>query len=292
MEIKINMKEPTIQGFALDRISSITFPEEEPDMNLTQKTLSRLFEKFSERSVQVDTDQKTMRKNSHVRNSVPPRRSLLQRIFGTNKSTTSSSNASSTDTINVDHEYDEETINSLKDKCTSKAFDSGGEWFNVRIADQISSEAHCSARFFLSSMKNRVGPRIGCRPSILDAEAVFGNICVVIDFGMIAEFNVSDPNNNSILSTVDDRDALLLQKTHESLHSPLQVDKEFIRSCQLSPNCIAISWGFQDGVVVIYRKIQRSDGTIMGWKAIHLIRPLEDAINFFEIRLPKTHDKD
>lgn len=113
------------------------------------------------------------------------------------------------------------------------------------------------------------------------------SMMVVVGLGKVAVFastcgggnNSSDPDHEgSRIFLTSDRDELVeyAQRTQEfALHN--------VRGTILSPTCIAISWGFMDGIIIFYRRIvipprgsgargDEGDG-FDGWEAVWMMGP-------------------
>ena len=133
----------------------------------------------------------------------------------------------------------------------------------------IPPEVYNVARSHLTSTRTRRenpnalkwGP--GSR-SLVDApETMF----VVVGLGEIAEFG----GTSRILQTSDQDDLVDFARRSR------QFDLSAVRGTILSHNCLAISWGFLDGITVVYRrKISVSnDASTQGWEAVWWIGPSE-----------------
>lgn len=83
----------------------------------------------------------------------------------------------------------------------------------------------------------------------------------------------------------NDRQQLLDQfECNES--SGLSPSLKYVKHCVLSPNCIAVSWGFDDGIIILYRKIQISkENKRLQWDAVAMIEPQHDIVNALNERI-------
>ncbi|KAG7356314.1 hypothetical protein IV203_001000 [Nitzschia inconspicua] len=126
----------------------------------------------------------------------------------------------------------------------------------------IPEEVYSVARFHLSSTKSR---RI--HPNILRGGSGSDDlpIYIVVGLGKIAVF---DTDSYHVMTTSD----------HEELQGYAEKSNEFathsVRGAVVSRNCIAISWGFLDGLTVFYRRVQVPnylDGN--GWEAVWTVGP-------------------
>lgn len=178
--------------------------------------------------------------------------------------------------------------------CGTDAFAVGGI---------IPQEAHRAARFQLasSSLGADLAPAAaeGCtiRTCRMGNVASYGVVSAVVGWGQIAEFHrVPKPleqveegvggsdedgyEQQPSFSFTSDADLLLPSiLAYERYQSPSgnnatdsQPDLRRVRAAALGPNCLAISWGCRDGIVVLYRR-SRSEKTGMRWDAVGCIEP-------------------
>jgi hypothetical protein len=178
----------------------------------------------------------------------------------------------------------------------------------------IPEEAYTVARFHLTSTRTRRGDQpnavrrlSGSASSISDTSrstaqrsskmesakrTVEKNVSlVVVGLGCIAEFpsGVGETNHSAnprILST-SDRDDLLTYATTTSNAAAASTTSsrlfrlEQVRASTVGPNCLAVSWGFEDGLVVFYRRLEMpcfpddtpDDGEdyLVGWQAVWML---------------------
>ena len=125
----------------------------------------------------------------------------------------------------------------------------------------IPIEAYTMARFHLTSTRTcRENPNaIHCGPSY-KGDLSF----IVVGLGEIAEFTSNQYSR--ILSTSDREDLLAYTE-----NTPGAFALHNVRAAALSENCVAVSWGFIDGIVVIYRRIQFPG--FDGWEAVWMVGP-------------------
>eukprot|EP00934_Nitzschia_sp_Nitz4_P008152 Nitzschia sp. Nitz4//scaffold3_size479765//460000//466728//NITZ4_000193-RA/size479765-augustus-gene-1.589-mRNA-1//1//CDS//3329551037//8142//frame0 len=141
----------------------------------------------------------------------------------------------------------------------------------------IPDEAYAVARFHLASQRTREqhpnalqwGPMIG-RPLPTNV--------VLVGLGLLAEFQ---PNQPSTVHRTSDRSALM----DYAARYPGDFQLSYARACAISPNCIAVSWGFTDGLLGIYRRMafppDGKDKYEVGWELMWMVgpsRPVLDAI--------------
>ena len=89
---------------------------------------------------------------------------------------------------------------------------------------------------------------------------------VVVGLGEIAEFG---SGSSEILQTSDQAELVdFAQRTR-------QFDLSAVRGTILSHNCLAISWGFLDGITVVYRRKILVGTNTQGWEAVWWIGPSE-----------------
>ena len=133
--------------------------------------------------------------------------------------------------------------------------------------------------------------------------ASYGVVSIVVGWGQIADFHRVPKSLEQVeegggtdedgyeqqpsFSLTSDADLLLPSiAAYERYTSPsgsssatastgneaLQPDLRLVRAAALGPNCLAISWGCRDGIVVLYRR-SRSEKTGMRWDAVGCIEP-------------------
>jgi len=149
----------------------------------------------------------------------------------------------------------------------------------------IPLEAVSAARFHLTSMSMRGNQY----PNAIRWGSLLGRSVptslVIVGLGLIAEFQPNKPS--TILSTSDRRALMDYSRTH-----PDDFQVEYVRACGISPNCVAISWGFQDGFLGIYRRIQFPNDERCGWEQLWLVQPsaavLDASRDVFEEEEDKT----
>ena len=89
---------------------------------------------------------------------------------------------------------------------------------------------------------------------------------------------------NLLLPSIEAYDAAALagagQQHRRSQKPPAEQrpDLRRVRAASLGPNCIAISWGCRDGIVVLYRRV-RSKEVGMRWDAVACIEPSLDVVD-------------
>ena len=124
------------------------------------------------------------------------------------------------------------------------------------------------------------------------------NAVAIVGIGQIVEFPVqplTPPDNNptkpqrrhnspppSVMKT-SDIDGLIDQYHNGNASSSILPSLTLVRSCQLSTNCIAISWGLDDGIIVVYRKVAMAsrttkDGLDFAWHGMAIITPSEHVV--------------
>jgi hypothetical protein len=114
------------------------------------------------------------------------------------------------------------------------------------------------------------------------------NYCIV-GYGKIAEFpalpSPSDPEqlNGAKVALTSDRTALcqfIKDKKYDSLS-----DLRHTRAALIGPDCLVVSWGRGDGLVVVYRRVQQQKGSKkvrileVGWMAVAVIAPTDAVTN-------------
>ena len=102
----------------------------------------------------------------------------------------------------------------------------------------------------------------------------------IVGLGKIAEFSNTAPPKVSLTS---DRQELLAYASNQEATTTTTTTTEkfaihFARAAVLSPNCIAVSWGFNDGIVVLYRRIKVSN-LDYGWQAVWMLGPSQPVLD-------------
>eukprot|EP00980_Cylindrotheca_fusiformis_P028121 scaffold22581_cov123-Cylindrotheca_fusiformis.AAC.18 len=137
----------------------------------------------------------------------------------------------------------------------------------------IPIEVYSLARFHLASTRTRRE-----QPNALSectSTPASSTTLVVVGLGEIAEFSTS---NEPRISKTSDREMLLAyaKATDEyQLH--------YVRATSLAPNCIAVSWGFMDGIVVVYRRIAFDD-LDYGWTVVWMLGPSDQVLEHMSTR--------
>ncbi|CAB9521534.1 member RAS oncogene family [Seminavis robusta] len=152
----------------------------------------------------------------------------------------------------------------------------------------IPPDAHSMARLLLASQRTQ-----GERPLMVRTSPQLPNtstMCIV-GLGVIAEYNNSeqpttetenDPDflMNAHCSITSDRDDLLRYAGPRG-----GFDLSLTRAVSLGPNFLLVSWGFQDGVVVFYRRIFVDEQSPIAWEAVVFLGPsqavLEHSFDLF-----------
>jgi len=234
-----------------------------------------------------------------------PRRGFFTFLFGSRdevKAEYTSTRKSTEDSGN-----DEDVNSRLTYRNTTNDQDDGSLCGTMKSLDVscIPPEVYNVARSHLTSTKmRRENPnplRWGPRSRLLtkqqmqynnakaESESESSNMFIVVGLGEIAEFggsgtpvsdtrSTSDTHNGSsrILYT-SDCDVLL-----EFAERTQQFDLSSVRGTILSQNCIAVSWGFLDGITVFYRRkmmtinnenLCSGSATGEGWEAIWWLGP-------------------
>eukprot|EP00979_Chaetoceros_neogracilis_P005051 scaffold864_cov246-Chaetoceros_neogracile.AAC.1 len=152
----------------------------------------------------------------------------------------------------------------------------------------IPPEAYHCARFYLSSVKSNAvtaSRHRTCRTFKVCQSDLKGqkSMWAIIDFGLLVEIPLDvqsgdiSIDENAVVRT-NDYDALLeAQQSYARSPTPLVPSMDLVRCTQVSTNCIAISWGMEDGIVVMYRKVQMKDGRVE-WHSIAMVTPLEKTV--------------
>lgn len=137
----------------------------------------------------------------------------------------------------------------------------------------IPVEAYSVARFHLASTRTRRDhpnatswgpPQTNRRPVSISL--------IVVGLGVIFQMAPEAPSKPLPTS---DRDDLL----HYAQAHPGEFQLHNVRATAISPNCLAVSWGFLDGLIVIYRRIQYPE--FEGWEQLWMVgpsRPVLEAI--------------
>lgn len=130
----------------------------------------------------------------------------------------------------------------------------------------IPTEVYSQARFHLASTRTRRE-----QPNALsEGIATTGSsTLVVVGLGEIAEFSTSDKPR---ISKTSDQQELL-----DYADATQEYDLHYVRGTVLAPHCIAVSWGFMDGIIVIYRRIQ-FDKLDYGWTAVWMLGPSDQVL--------------
>lgn len=126
----------------------------------------------------------------------------------------------------------------------------------------IPEEVYSVARFHLTSTKTRRTHPNALRGGPVESQA---SMYIVVGLGEIAVFDQSE----SYVTITSDRDELqgYAERSNEfELHA--------VRGAVISPNCIAVSWGFLDGIIVVYRRVQVPNYLQgHGWEAVWMFGP-------------------
>ena len=172
----------------------------------------------------------------------------------------------------------------------------------------IPDEAYTVARFHLTSTRARRGdqpnavrrPAHRCVRSSMDGSTSSKFSYVIVGLGRIAEFPIDGGGSPSRILTTSDRDDLLAYSisnrdgmTKDDASASVWRSNMFrleqVRAVSIGTNCLAVSWGFEDGLVVFYRRMELmglSDNEAMGWHAVWMLGPsqpvLEDMSDVFQ----------
>jgi hypothetical protein len=141
----------------------------------------------------------------------------------------------------------------------------------------IPEEAYSVARFHLTSTRTRREQPNAVRGlgSEASGTAAGETLLIVVGLGRIAEFH----NSSSSIQYTSDRDDLydFCNSKATTFHV------EHVRAASLGPNCLAISWGFGDGIVVVYRRLEgfrrlEFPDIQEGWEAVAMLSPTRAVI--------------
>jgi len=243
-------------------------------------------------------------KNNSKEEKSKPRKGFLSFLFGGREEQSANTNTGAVTGGNNDYNYNDEDDmydSQIQYLDTPNEHDDGSLCGTMQSLDvtSIPSEVYIVARSHLTSTRTRRDHpnalRWGPRSRMLtqqsnsnannDASSV---VFLVVGLGEIGEFGGGAPSSSSnpgssssssrILHT-SDRDELLSYA--EGLDDKTQqFDLSAVRGTVLSQNCVAISWGFSDGIIVFYRRriVLPNDGndesnTRKEWEAVWWVGP-------------------
>ena len=136
----------------------------------------------------------------------------------------------------------------------------------------IPKDAHSMARLLMASSRTR-----GERPNLVKSSPYLPSDVTIsiVGLGVIADWKTDTNDENkqmaSNLTTTSDREDLL------AYAGPRGFDLSLVRAVCFGPNCLLVSWGFSDGVVVFYRRIDLPDSSI-AWEAVVFLGPSEKVL--------------
>jgi chemotaxis protein histidine kinase CheA len=294
-----NKQGQLVSGYALESVKSVQFPIDSESsrshVDSTQQILSRIYEVFSHRfpSPQVvqERELQKVRETQNTTNAtVRPYRGIFGRLFG----------RSQKDSGCLVDEKNEVVVSEQLEETDGRGDDNNDNERSVLHLDTdsidgnvIPAEAHHCARLYLSSIKSRAYSNssygISANYKVCSNESKEQtSVCVIVGLGRVLEIPTSPihPSNDegslherSMIAETNDREALLqAQEYYSNPHSPMVPCVDLVRCAQLSENCIAVSWGMEDGIVVIYRRVKFDDGRY-GWHSIAMISPQQDVID-------------
>jgi hypothetical protein len=141
----------------------------------------------------------------------------------------------------------------------------------------IPTEVYSLARFHLASTRTKREQPNALSEGITSgsSSATTTTTAVVVGLGEIAEFSTSGEPH---VSTTSDREELLAYA-----NATQEYELHYVRATVLAPNCIAVSWGFMDGIVVLYRRIH-FDNLDYGWKAVWMLGPSDQVLEDMSTR--------
>ena len=307
-------KDHSILGYAIQPLASIHLPIPQSKSTSTrngtstQDVLSRIYESYSFQfpNAQVLRERERHAQAKMEANANQGNRSagLFARLFGPDASSDQTTavpidgamNEAGPSSIDGSDEKENVNINSMNESEQSqdinKAFPLlGTDRFDGNV---VPPEAHQCARFYLSSIKSKATATSSSRNDSLGAFKVCQSdlkaqksMWVIVDFGLLVEipldcqnedFNIDQNANAALQIQTNDREALLeAQELYAQSPTPLVPSVDLVRCTQLSTNCIAISWGMQDGIIVIYRKVQLKDGKVE-WHSVAMVTPLQKVV--------------
>jgi hypothetical protein len=163
----------------------------------------------------------------------------------------------------------------------------------------IPPEAHHCARLYLSSIQSKAKANSNAKACFqickFDAQPSHEQktMWVVVGVGQLVEMplgtststgsmNTSSASTDEISEVVqtNDRERLLSAYAQcEQYPMPLVPSMELTRCVQLSTNCIAISWGLDDGLIVVYRRVQLGNNGKLEWHQMALITALPQVVD-------------
>ena len=183
----------------------------------------------------------------------------------------------------------------MNDKDNHKMLGTDSYFQNI-----IPKEAYMNARLYLSAMKSNGGRSRDDGMSFFkpfdDYQYRSSNsdnmvnekraLLAIVGIGQIVEYNLSSssspsqPNENNdeirMMETSDRQQ--LIQQFNGNNSSAIKPNLNVAKCCQISTNCIAICWGFDDGITVIYRKIQNPNRTFQ-WNSMAIITPSDNILH-------------
>ena len=124
----------------------------------------------------------------------------------------------------------------------------------------IPEEAYSVARFQMTSSRTRQEQPNAVRGGPCHDDS--SRFLVLVGLGMVAEFQADGTSN--VLPT-SDREELNNYASVNTFHL------SHARAASVGPDCIAVSWGFPDGIVVFYRRIAFPD--FHGWEQVWMLGP-------------------
>ena len=155
---------------------------------------------------------------------------------------------------------------------------------NLNGYDTINTpfEAHILARFWLASTLDSTSSTMPFVRVFRPGTHLYPNriksiqpihVLVMVGWGLIVEYRLSHQDDHSFVygknkETVTDPDNVdgcllsettdakaLLDQAYGNRESPLLPSIALVRCCEIYPNLIAVSWGLDDGIIVLYKKI-------------------------------------
>ena len=272
--------------------------------NKTQQSLARIYESYShqfpsQRVLNRRHRESELKAQAIAQSRPRVRAGLFARLFASHD--TSTGNTSSDVEVTVDGDVTESGQENIEDKESNNEDKAvyvpllETDFFDWRV---IPPEAHHCARLYLSSIRPKASGSSSCLHVCKFGEEPNHeqrSVWVVVGIGQLVEMPLggrkgvpeagsrSQPSSSSdpVIVETNDRE-MLLEAYNRYAQTPIpqtsEPHMEFTRCVQLSTNCIAITWGFDDGVIVIYRRVQLNNRTFE-WHHMACVTALSAVVN-------------
>ncbi|GFH58809.1 kinetoplast-associated protein-like protein [Chaetoceros tenuissimus] len=284
-EVK-NTSNEMISGFALQPLSSIPLQTNERNQSTdnTQKVLNRVYECFSNRFPDPKIIQERMREaelQQQKEINAAKSKSLFGRLFGTANNNVKHEKDEILPEDEMQHEVDGQDDQDFVMIDDDDAPLLGTDRFDPRL---IPPEAHNCARFHLASTLEsnaRYAPKSSVKIVNYSGEKLLTNRWAVVGFGEFIEIpneNQNDSNSQLKVETNDIEALIEARENYVNSQTPLVPCINYVRCVQVSTNCIAVSWGMEDGIIVIYRKVQMPNSQKIEWHSVAIVTPLQPVV--------------